>query len=233
MKTPLIYTPQASIAPEHLDQHRRWYTTTHAPRLMGLGFYSCRMFDGEGTRWCNLYEIPGTEIFETPGYKHIGDSDVFMKLNISRFIDLNVTTYAQDRVLGSDGAVLPHVPTMGAPVLSYIRFDWSGKDGELQQWLREAVWTGCSKAAPVRTIRLLHRHSEHPQLKTNYPHWAAAIEWAHAHPQTPAQTDAAPRAALEVALERGAKALGSAASRVSHETFRRRFGLVREDCFPD
>ena len=220
MKTPLIYTPQASLAPEHLEQHRRWYTTTHAPRLMGLGFYSCRMFEGDNTRWCNLYEIPGTEIFETSGYKHIGDSDVFMKLNISRFIDLNVTTYAQDKVLGSDGAALSAVPTLGGPALSYIRFDWSGKDGELQQWLRDAVWATSSKASPVRSVRLLHRYSEHPQLKTTYPHWAAAIEWAKA--------DVAAKAPLEAA----AKTLGAHASHVSHETFRRSFGLVREDCFP-
>lgn len=220
LPAPLIYTPQASLLPEHLEQHRRWYTTTHAPRLMGLGFYSCRMFDGPGTRWCNLYEIPGPEIFDTNGYKAIGEADVFMKLNISRFIDLNVTTYAQDRVLDGAGKPLEAVPTMGAPSLSYIRFDWNGGDGALGDWLDGAVLDNCAKAAPLRGLRLLRRHAEHPQLKTNYPRYAAAIEWA------------APKASHDAALERAAQALGPGASRLGHETFHRSFGLVREDAFP-
>jgi hypothetical protein len=218
--TPLIYTPQASIAPEHLDEHRRWYTTTHAPRLMGLGFYSCRMFDGPGTRWCNLYEIPNTEIFATNGYKAIGESDVFMKLNLSRFIDLNVTTYAQELVLGADGESLRDVPSLSGSVLSFIRFDWSGADQDLRQWLREALLREAGGAGPVRTVRLLRRESEHPQLKTNYPRWCATVEWRK------------PIAPTQPVLDRAAAQLGSQAARLSQESFTKRFGLVREDCFP-
>jgi hypothetical protein len=70
-------------------------------------------------------------------------------------------------------------------------------------------------------VRLLRRESEHPQLKTTYPRFAAAIEWAKA--------GASPAAALEAA----AGQLASQATNRSQESFRKRFGLLREDCFPD
>ena len=36
MSNPLIYAPQGNMGPEHIDEHRKWYMSRHAPTLMGV-----------------------------------------------------------------------------------------------------------------------------------------------------------------------------------------------------
>lgn len=218
MSNPLIYAPQGNMGPEHIDEHRNWYMSRHAPTLMGVGFYSARMFDGDGTRWCNLYEIPGLEILSTPQYKAIKTNDTFRDKNISRFSNLNVTIYEQKRILDGKGNLQERAPGMFGPALSFIRFDWKGASGDLHAWLQDAL-ARVSGAAPVRSVRLLTRVGEHPELKTTYPHFAALIEWG--------EKGLPPKAPVEAA----AKALGVEATNVSSEGFSKRFGLVREGVF--
>jgi hypothetical protein len=216
---PLIYAPQGNMGPEHIDEHRNWYMSRHAPTLMGVGFYSARMFDGVGTRWCNMYEIPDLDILSTPQYKAIKTNDTFRDKNISRFSNLNVTIYTQERILDAKGAVLERAPGMFGPAISFVRFDWNGNSGDLQGWLRDSVLRHAASAATVRSVRLLERTGEHPELKTSYPHFAAVVEW-----QNKGMPDGA-------AVERSARDLGAAASNVSTESFSKRFGLVREGVF--
>ena len=219
MTNPLIYAPQGNMGPEHIDEHRRWYVSRHAPTLMGVGFYSARMFDGEGTRWCNLYEIPSLDILSTPEYRQIKTNDTFRDKNIGRFSNLNVTIYTQETILDANGAALPRAPGMTGPALSFVRFDWSGDRPSLDAWLRDHLATAASAAAPIRTVRLLERTGEHPELKTTYPHFAAVIEW-----NGKGMPAAGP-------VEAAAAKLGPAASAVSCESFSKRFGLVREGVF--
>lgn len=218
MSNPLIYAPQGNMAPEHIDEHRAWYMSRHAPTLMGVGFYSARMFDGAGTRWCNLYEIPSLDILSTPQYKAIKTNDSFRDKNISRFSNLNVTIYEQKRILDAHGRPAERAPGVFGPALSFIRFDWKGGSGDLETWLGDTLARAAS-AAPVRSVRLLTRVGEHPELKTTYPHYAALIEW-----RDKGMPPAAP-------IEAAAAALGGQASAVSSESFSKRFGLVREGVF--
>ena len=219
MSNPLIYAPQGNMGPEHIDEHRKWYMSRHAPTLMGVGFYSARMFDGEGTRWCNLYEIPSLDILSTPEYKQIKTNDTFRDKNISRFSNLNVTIYTQEKIVDAKGNALERAPGMTGPALSFVRFDWNGDSKKLESWLREALAQSAASSAPIRTVRLLERTGEHPELKTTYPHFAAVVEWS-----TKGMPAAAPVATA-------AKELGAAASNVSTEGFSKRFGLVREGVF--
>jgi hypothetical protein len=219
VSNPLIYAPQGNMGPEHIDEHRNWYMSRHAPTLMGVGFYSARMFDGLGTRWCNLYEIPSLDILSTPQYKAIKTNDTFRDKNIARFSNLNVTIYTQERILDAKGAGLERAPGMFGPAISFVRFDWNGNSGDLQGWLRDSVLHNAAGAAAVRSVRLLARTGEHPELKSSYPHFAAVVEW-----QNKGMPDGA-------AVERSAKELGAAAGNVSTESFSKRFGLVREGVF--
>lgn len=219
MSNPLIYAPQGNMAPEHIDEHRHWYVTRHAPTLMGVGFHSARMFDGEGTRWCNFYEIPGLEILDSPQYRQIKTNDSFRDKNISRFSNLNVTIYTQERILDAKGTALERAPGMTGPAISFVRFDWNGDAAALQTWLRDTLARGAATAAPIRTVRLLARTGAHPELKTTYPHFAALVEWADKG-MPPAQP-----------VAQAAAQLGAAASNVSSEGFSKRFGLVREGVF--
>lgn len=219
MNNPLIYAPQGNMGPEHIDEHRHWYVTRHAPTLMGVGFYSARMFDGEGTRWCNLYEIPDLDILSTPQYRQIKTNDTFRDKNIARFSNLNVTIYTQEHILDDKGTALERAPGMSGPAISFIRFDWNGDLAALRGWLGDTLATAASAAAPIRTVRLLARTGDHPELKTTYPHFAAVVEWRNkGMPPTPPVAAAAGQ-------------LGEAASNVSSEGFSRRFGLVREGVF--
>jgi len=219
VSNPLIYAPQGNMGPEHIDEHRKWYMSRHAPTLMGVGFHSARMFDGDGTRWCNLYEIPSLDILSTPEYKQIKTNDTFRDKNISRFSNLNVTIYTQEKIVDAKGNALERAPGMTGPALSFVRFDWNGDRKRLESWLREALGQSAAASAPIRTVRLLERTGEHPELKTTYPHFAAVVEWSNK-----GMPAAAPVAAA-------AKELGSAASNVSTEGFSKRFGLVRELVF--
>jgi hypothetical protein len=219
VSNPLIYAPQGNMGPEHIDEHRNWYMTRHAPTLMGVGFYSARMFDGVGTRWCNMYEIPDLDILSTPQYKAIKTNDTFRDKNISRFSNLNVTIYTQEHIVDGRGAVLDRAPGVFGPAISFVRFDWSGDSAGLQSWLRETLLRSAASAAPIRSVRLLERTGEHPELKTTYPHFAALVEWSNKGlpPTEP--------------LNSAAKQLGAAASNISSEGFSKRFGLVREGVF--
>jgi hypothetical protein len=219
VSNPLIYAPQGNMGAEHIDEHRNWYMSRHAPTLMGVGFYSARMFDGVGTRWCNLYEIPNLDILSTPQYKAIKTNDTFRDKNISRFSNLNVTIYTQERILDAKGGTLERAPGMFGPAMSFIRFDWSGDRASLERWLHDKLLPAAAAGAPVRSVRLLARIGEHPELKTSYPHYAALVEW-----RDKGMPAAAP-------IEAAAKQLGAAASSVSSESFSKRFGLVREGVF--
>jgi len=216
VSNPLIYAPQGNMGPEHIDEHRKWYMSRHAPTLMGVGFYSARMFDGEGTRWCNLYEIPSLDILSTPEYRQIKTNDTFRDKNISRFSNLNVTIYTQEKILDAKGSALERAPGMTGLALSFVRFDWNGDRTKLETWLRDALVRSAAASAPIRTVRLLERTGEHPELKTTYPRFAAVVEWSNK-----GMPSAAPVAAA-------AKELGASASNVSTEGFSKRFGLVRE-----
>ena len=123
------------------------------------------------------------------------------------------------RAVDSAGAALTRAPGMTGPALSFVRFDWSGDRSSLDAWLRDALASAATAAAPIRTVRLLERTGEHPELKTTYPHFAAVIEWANKG--MPAAGPA----------ESAAAKLGPAASAVSCESFSKRFGLVREGVF--
>lgn len=219
MSNPLIYAPQGNMGPEHIDEHRNWYMTRHAPTLMGVGFYSARMFDGVGTRWCNMYEIADLDILSTPQYKAIKTNDTFRDKNISRFSNLNVTIYTQEHIVDARGAALDPAPGVFGPAISFVRFDWNGDRAGLQSWLRETLLRGAASAAPVRSVRLLERTGEHPELKTTYPHFAALVEWSNK-----GMPQAEP-------LNSAAQQLGAAASNISSEGFSKRFGLVREGVF--
>ncbi|MGE0153798.1 MAG: hypothetical protein AB7R90_14370 [Reyranellaceae bacterium] len=218
MSNPLIYAPQGDMAPDYIDEHRAWYMSRHAPTLMGVGFYSARMFDGVGTRWCNLYEIPGLDILGSPQYRQIKTNDSFRDKNIARFSNLNVTIYEQKRILDAGGQALARAPGVFGPALSFVRFDWRGDAKRLQDWLGQALALA-AKGAPVRSVRLLERVGEHPELKTTYPHFAALIEWRDKGMPASGPVEAA------------ASALGGDAANVSSESFSKRFGLVREGVF--
>ena len=157
--------------------------------------------------------------FPASEYRQIKTNDAFRDKNISRFSNLNVTIYTQEKIVDARGVGLERAPGMTGPALSFVRFDWTGGRKKLESWLREALARSAAASAPVRTVRLLERTGEHPELKTTYPHFAAVVEWSNK-----GMPAAAPVAAA-------AEELGADASNVSTEGFSKRFGLVRELVF--
>ena len=66
---PTIYTARSDVETANLARVEDWYARRHAPDLIRAGFYTAQVYYSEvGTpRICNLYEIPGPELFATPG----------------------------------------------------------------------------------------------------------------------------------------------------------------------
>jgi len=76
-RLPTIYTARSDVETANLARVEDWYARRHAPDLIRAGFYSAQVYYSEvGTpRICNLYEIPGPDLFATQGYRDVAAKD--------------------------------------------------------------------------------------------------------------------------------------------------------------
>src|SRR5262245_23446134 len=182
---PTIYTARSDVDPAHLARVEDWYARRHAPDLIRAGFYTAQVYHSElGTpRLCNLYEIPGPELFRTQAYRDVAASDTEGPAVIALLTSRSNTIY--DQVLtgnipagdaawaagGRGGAVT-------APALSTLRFDVTDADEHaLVEWYRRHEFPRLQGRPGFLAGRLCRQGPPHPTAPSRDPRWFVINEW--------------------------------------------------------
>jgi hypothetical protein len=182
---PMIYTARSDVDSAHLARVEDWYARRHAPDLIHAGFYTAQVYYSEvgSPRICNLYEIPGPELFLAAEYRDVAAKDAEGPEVIALLTCRSNTIYKQ--------ALTANVPmpdldwTLGgraggvmAPALSTVRFDAPGvEDGALVEWYRSREFPRLQGQPGFRAGRLCRQGPPHPVASSRDPRWFVIDEW--------------------------------------------------------
>jgi hypothetical protein len=182
---PTIYTARSDVDAVHLARVEEWYARRHAPDLIRAGFYTAQVYYSEvgAPRICNLYEIPGPGLFQTPEYRDVAANDPDGPGVIALLTHRSNTIY--DQVLtvnvpaGSPDPT-PGIPAGGvtAPVISTVRVDLPvADDGALLEWYRTREFPRLQDRPGFRAGRLCRQGPAHPTAPSRDPRWLVISEW--------------------------------------------------------
>jgi hypothetical protein len=210
-RLPTIYTARSDVDTAHLGRVEEWYAGRHAPDLIRAGFYTAQVYysDIGAPRICNLYEIPGPELFLTPAYRDVAAKDTDGPAVIALLTSRSNTIYEQLLTAGD--------ATVDAPALSTCRFELPvAEDDALIEWYHAEEFPRLRRQPGFRGGRLCRRGPPHPTAASRDPRWFAINEWDAVGS---AMVDGTPR---DAAARHQARfpALASFAYNVGHRTFR-------------
>lgn len=194
---PVVYVARMDVEPHYRDEFMAWYKTKHAPDLIRAGFYSCTSYACElGGPWdCNVYEIPGPDLFQSETYQRarMPEHDPKRPEVLSHISDRSNTPYEQVLVEPDPGVVDwatgEHRGAVDAPAITALYFDCGPEDGDgeraLLAWSRNAEFPRLRALRGFRRARLCRRRGSHINVSLQ-PQWLLLIEWesreaAHAH----------------------------------------------------
>ena len=225
---PTIYTARSDVDAAHLARVERWYAERHAPDLIRAGFHTAQVYYSEvGTPLiCNLYEIPGPELFGTEAYRDVAAHDPDGPGVIALLTSRSNTIYDQVLTVGvADGAGRRGAGAgtgwVRAPYLSTVRFDVPAADEEaLLRWYESTECPRLSARPGFLAGRLCRRGPPHPTAASRDPEWFAINEWSEL---AAAMADGTP---ADVAARHQA-ALAGRVTRLAYNVGRRHFRLVR------
>ena len=178
------------------------------------------------TARCNLYEIPGPELFVTQAYRDVAAKDTEGPAVIALLTSRSNTIY--------DQVLTVNVPTAGASwasgdrtggvtasALSTARFDLPESDeGALLDWYRSHEFPRLQGRQGFRTGRVCRQGPPHPVALSRDPRWFVINEWEGV---MAAMTDGTPKEALA----RHEMALPGRVSRFLYNVGRRQLQLAR------
>jgi len=225
---PLVYTTRSDCEPEYLERKEKWYAERHAPDLIAVGFHSAQSFHSEiGTPFvCNVYEIPGTDIFLSQAYKHTRTNDPQRPEVLSKMSNLSAAVYEQVLLCLPPDRITPAADSPAAaitgPCLTTVRFDIrKGTEPRFVEWYRREEFPRLLHARGFAAGRLCRQGPRHPTLATSDPEWMVLLEW---------ESTATARAdgSLEDIVRRHEQPLPGALSRLAYNLLRRVFRLARE-----
>jgi hypothetical protein len=184
-RLPTIYTARSDVDRAHLARVEDWYARRHAPDLIRAGFYTAQVYYSEvgAPRICNLYEIPGPELFVTPAYRDVAAKDTEGPAVIALMTSRSNTIYGQvltvnvpaPKVDWSEGH---RVGGVGAPALSTVRFEAPGvDDGLIVEWYRSREFPRLQGQPGFRAGRLCRQGPPHPVAASHDPRWFVIDEW--------------------------------------------------------
>jgi hypothetical protein len=182
---PTIYTARSDVDRAHLARVEDWYARRHAPDLIRAGFYTAQVYYSEvgSPRICNLYEIPGPELFLTAGYRDVAARDTEGPDVIALLTSRSNTIY--DQVL----TVNVPVPSVDwkdggraggvvASFLSAARFESPGADDRaVVEWYRSREFPRLQGQPGFRAGRLCRQGPPHPVASSSDPRWFSIYEW--------------------------------------------------------
>jgi hypothetical protein len=180
-----IYTARSDVDPVHLARVEDWYARRHAPDLIRAGFYTAQVYHSElgAPRLCNLYEIPGPELFRTRAYRDVAANDTEGPAVIALLTNRSNTIY--DQVLtvnipagGADWAAGGRSGAVTGAALSTLRFDVADADEHaLVEWYRRQEFPRLQGRPGFRAGRLCRQGPPHPSAPSRDPRWFAINEW--------------------------------------------------------
>ena len=182
---PTIYTARSDVDPAHLARVEDWYVRRHAPDLIRAGFYTAQVYYSEvgAPRICNLYEIPGPELFATPGYRDVAAKDTDGPAVIALLTSRSNTIYDQVLTVNVpavdvDWAQGGRAGGVVAPALSTVRFELPEADeSALLEWYRSREFPRLRDQLGFRAGRLCRRGPPHPVAASRDPRWFVINEW--------------------------------------------------------
>jgi hypothetical protein len=122
-----LYTSELNIAEEHLDAFVQWYAFRHAPDIYQIGFDVCTSYRGVAGDMAvlDLYEIDSVDIFDTPQYRTIAQTDPYSAEILSRRTDKAHSVYSQVHVAPPP---VDARPLLNADWISVERFDFESAE---------------------------------------------------------------------------------------------------------
>lgn len=179
-----LYTSELAIAEEHLDAFVQWYAFRHAPDIYQIGFDVCTSYRGVAGDMTvlDLYEIDSVDIFDTPQYRTIAQTDPYSAEVLSHRTDKAHSVYSQVHVAPTpvDARAL-----LNADWVSVERFDFEGTEHDALVAYLEGGEAERILLAGAKRTRLASRTKAGPKHVSNRPRWMLLSEW----PQRPTIDD--------------------------------------------
>jgi hypothetical protein len=224
-RLPALYTARSDVDPAHQARVDDWYARRHAPDLIAAGFYTAQVYHSTvGTPLvCNLYEIPGPELFQTPAYRDVAVRDTEGPAVIALLGSRSNTVYEQVLTAGvpedgEDWAAGGRAGAVDAPALTTLRFDLPpAAAGALREWYAGVEFSRLRDRPGFKAGRLCRRGPPHPTAASRDPEWLVVNEW---HSLGDALADGPPEAAAARHREGLGAGLAALAYNVGHRRFR-------------
>lgn len=185
---PKIYMSRMDVEAEYLEAFTAWCRNRHWPDLISVGFHSANGFLSEvgGQRSCNVYEIPGVEVFDAD-YDQIRAVDEQLQIIVAEKIsNHSLTVYEQVHTVGvasHDHGTAQH-PNLGssfsAPAVSFLRFDTPAEhDQQVLTAHRDSIMPMLAERPGFVATRLLRESDKHPVYPSPEPRWSLMVQWAN------------------------------------------------------
>jgi hypothetical protein len=182
---PTIYTARSDVPPEHRARVDDWYARRHGPDLIRAGFYTAQVYHSEvgGPLVCNLYEIPGYDVFATPAYRAVAANDTEGPPLIALMTNRSNTAYDQVLTVGvarpaGDWSRGDRTGAVVAPALTTARFDLAdGDEAALLDWYETREGPRLRGRPGFRAGRVCRKGPPHPVAASRDPRWLVINEW--------------------------------------------------------
>jgi hypothetical protein len=175
---PRLYTARMDVDPSFLPRFAAWYEARHAPDLINAGFYSTQAYySAVGTPLvCNIYEIPGAELFLCPAYQDARARDPQRAEVLERISNRSNSVYEQ--VVTAARAAGPVGPVR-SPWVTTLRLDVPpAAAADLTAWYEGTEFPRLRARASFVSGRLGRQDGRHPTAPCEDPPWALFVEWA-------------------------------------------------------
>lgn len=177
-----IYLARMQCEPDFVNQFTEWYANKHTVDLLEAGFLSCQYYHCNVgyPNVCNIYEIPGAEIFSANVYQHARKIDDDRPKVLSHITDRTNTVYEPlcallpDQGGGVGSEVL--VGDIDAPAVALVFFDLDGKTDEDLVVAASAERTIWPDIGGIKRVRLCRFVAEHPNNPRDPRAWVAIAE---------------------------------------------------------
>lgn len=183
-----LYTSELDIDEDHIDAFVNWYAFRHAPDIYQIGFDVCTCYRGVAGDMTilDLYEIGSVDIFDTPEYRSVAQTDPYSAEILARRRNKAHTVYAQ--VFVAPEPVNARA-LLNADWISVERFDFAAPD---QERLVDYLDSGEAERILLdgaKRVRLAARTRAGPKHVSHRPRYMLLVEW----PQQPSHADAGAR----------------------------------------
>jgi len=188
MTGPKIYLARMQCEPSFVPQFTKWYINKHTVDLIEAGFLSCQYYhcDVGYPNICNVYEIPGPELFSTDIYQQARKVDEERPDVLSHITDRTNTIYEVLSVLKVDkskqGALEFPGGDIDAPAVAVVFFDLQGGGENEVLAAASSERTISPRTGGIRRVRLCRFAAKHPNNPRDPRGWIVIAECESGHP---------------------------------------------------